>query len=93
VLFPLLLWRRWRAAPLGPLFRRALFGGAIAYISFSGVFLATRLDKVGEAAALREASVVFGAVLAWAFLGEKIGWARAGCMVLSALGAVLVEVG
>lgn len=93
VLFPTLLWRRWRGAPLRPLFLRALVGAPIAYVSFSAVFLATRLDKVGEAAALRETSVVFGAVMAWAILGERIGWGRALCMVLIALGAVLVEVG
>lgn len=93
VLFPVLLWRRWIGAPLRPLFTRALLGGVIAYVSFSAVFLATLLDKVGEAAALRETSVVFGAVMAWAILGERIGWARAFCMMLIAAGAVFVEVG
>lgn len=95
VLFPLLLWRRWQNA--GPilvsLFRRGLLGAVIAYLSFSGVFLATRLDKVGEAAALRETSVVFGAIMGWLILGERIGPFRAALMVVIAGGAVLVEFG
>ncbi|MEM7213402.1 MAG: DMT family transporter [Pseudomonadota bacterium] len=95
VLFPLLLWRRWlQAGPiLGSLFRRGLLGACIAYFSFGGVFLATRLDKVGEAAALRETSVVFGAIMGWLFLGEKIGPVRAALMGVIAGGAVLVEFG
>lgn len=94
LLFPLLLWPRWRQAEdLGPIFRRGFVGALIAYVSFGGVFLATRLDKVGEAAALRETSVIFAAVFGWLFLGEKIGPVRAGLMVLIAAGAVLVEFG
>lgn len=95
VLFPPLLWRRWLAASseLGPLFQRGMIGAVIAYLSFGGIFLATRLDKVGEAAALRETSVVFGAILGWLILGERIGPVRAGLMVVIASGAILVEFG
>lgn len=95
VLFPPLLWRRWRAAgpELGPLFLRGALGAVIAYLSFGGIFLATRLDQVGEAAALRETSVIFGAIMGWLILGERIGPVRAGFMVAIAAGAVLVEVG
>ncbi|MEM1300588.1 MAG: DMT family transporter [Pseudomonadota bacterium] len=94
VLFAPLLGRRWRRAEdLRGLFRRGLFGAVIAWISFGSVFLATRLDKVGEAAALRETSVIFGALMGWFFLGEKIGPLRSLILVLIALGAVLVEFG
>lgn len=95
VLFPALLWNRWRTAgpALRPLFIRGLFGAVIAYISFGSIFLATRLDKVGEAAALRETSVIFAALLGWLLLGEKIGPVRVGLMILIAGGAVLVEFG
>ena len=95
VLFPALLWRRWRTAGpvLKPLFLRGFVGAFIAYISFSAVFLATRLDKVGEAAALRETSVIFAALIGWLVLGEKIGPFRSFCMILIALGAILVEFG
>ncbi|MEM9060959.1 MAG: DMT family transporter [Pseudomonadota bacterium] len=94
VLFPLLIWRRWlQVEDMAGLFKRGLFGSVIAYFSFGGVFLATRLDKVGEAAALRETSVVFGAIMGWLILGERIGPVRAGLMVVIAAGAALVEFG
>jgi drug/metabolite transporter (DMT)-like permease len=78
---------------LGPLFRRGLVGGLVAYLSFGSVMLATRIDKVGQAAVLRETSVVFAALIGWAFLGERVGWLRAGLVILIALGAVVVEFG
>lgn len=95
--FPLIAaWRYARMlsppAP-GPLLRRGLAGALIAYVSFGAVMLATRLDKVGQAAVLRETSVVFAAVIGWAFLGERVGWLRAGLVVAIAAGAVVVEFG
>ena len=94
LLFPLLLWRRWQAArETRRLFLRGIAGAMVAYVSFGSVFLATRLDKVGEAAALRETSVIFAALIGWLILGERIGRARAMLMIVIALGAVLVEFG
>ena len=55
--------------------------------------LATRLDKVGEAAVLRETSTVFAALIGWFILGEKVGPRRLILMALVALGAVIVETG
>ena len=55
--------------------------------------LATRLDKVGEAAVLRETSVVFAALIAFLFWGERVGPRRLSLMALIALGAVVVELG
>jgi drug/metabolite transporter (DMT)-like permease len=55
--------------------------------------LATRLDKVGEAAILRETSVVFAALIGWLVLKEKVGPRRIMLMWLIALGAVIVELG
>ncbi len=55
--------------------------------------LATRLDKVGEAAVLRETSTIFAAFIGWIFLKEKVGPKRVGLMALIALGAVIVEFG
>jgi drug/metabolite transporter (DMT)-like permease len=77
----------------GPLLRRGLAGALIALVSFGAVMLATRLDKVGEAAVLRETSVVFAALIGWAFLGERVGWLRAALVVTIAAGAVVVEFG
>ncbi|MEM7745531.1 MAG: DMT family transporter [Pseudomonadota bacterium] len=92
--FPPFLWRRWRQAQdLGRLFRRGLIGALIAWVSFGAVFLATRLDKVGEAAVLRETSVVFAAIIGWLFLRERIGPVRAALMGVIAAGAVFVEFG
>ena len=55
LLFPLLLWRPLREHPdRAGLFRRGIVGALIAWVSFGSILLATRLDKVGEAAALRE---------------------------------------
>jgi drug/metabolite transporter (DMT)-like permease len=95
--FPVLATIRYRRMPappvLGPLIWRGLFGALIAWISFGGVLMATRLDKVGEAAVLRETSVVFAALIGWFILGEKVGPRRLFLMTLVALGAIIVETG
>ncbi|MEM9779916.1 MAG: EamA family transporter, partial [Pseudomonadota bacterium] len=67
--FPILAWRRWqrmtdRPSPR-PLLARGFLAALIAYVSFGSVMMATRLDKVGEAAVLRETSTVFAAIIGW----------------------------
>ncbi len=95
--FPILATWRYRRMTdrptLTPLMLRGIAGAFIAWISFGGVMLATRLDKVGEAAVLRETSTVFAALIGWLVLGEKVGPRRAILMCLIALGAVIVEIG
>ncbi len=95
--FPLLArWRYLRAQhqpALGPLVWRGFVGAIVAWISFGGVLLATRLDKVGEAAVLRETSVVFAALIGWFIMGEKVGPRRLFLICLVALGAIIVEMG
>jgi len=95
--FPLVAaWRYARMADppaLGPLLRRGVAGGLVAFVSFGAVMLATRLDKVGQAAVLRETSVVFAALIGWAFLHERVGPLRAALVALIALGAIVVEFG
>ena len=73
------------------LFWRGPIGGVLAIASFGSILLATRLDKVGEAAILRETSVIFAALMGWLFLKEKVGAYRLILMSLIVLGAVLVE--
>ncbi|QFU07471.1 EamA-like transporter family protein [Rhodobacteraceae bacterium THAF1] len=71
--------------------RRGITGGLVALGSFGSIMMATRLDKVGEAAVLRETSTVFAALIGWIMLGEKVGPRRLVLMALIALGAVIVE--
>lgn len=73
--------------------RLGLSGAFIAFFSFGAIMLATRLDKVGEAAVLRETSTVFAALIAWLVLKEGIGPRRLALMALIAAGAVIVEFG
>ena len=94
---PAIAFLRWRnmsdpPAP-GPLMARGLLGALVAFLSFGSVMMATRLDKVGEAAVLRETSTVFAALIGWIVLGEKVGPRRLALMALIAAGAVIVEVG
>jgi drug/metabolite transporter (DMT)-like permease len=97
LIFPWIAFARYRAMPnppeIGPLLRRGIVGGLVAYVSFGSVMLATRIDQVGQAAVLRETSVVFAALIGWMFLGERIGRLRAALVVVIALGAVVVEFG
>ncbi|MEM7469881.1 MAG: EamA family transporter [Pseudomonadota bacterium] len=86
------LWVRNPNRPaLGPLMARGVLGGFIAFFSFGSIMVATRLDKVGEAAVLRETSTVFAALIGWLVLGEKVGPRRLVLMALIAAGAVVVE--
>ena len=95
--FPGIAWVRYRrmANPpaLRPLLMKGAIGAWVAFGSFGSVMLATRLDKVGEAAVLRETSTVFAALIGWLVLGETVGPRRMALMALIALGAVIVELG
>lgn len=94
IFIPLITHRHWRritAAQAWPLLRLGVFGAFVAYFSFGAVMLATRIDRVGEAAALRETSTVFAALIGWLVLGEKVGGARVALMALIACGAVALE--
>ncbi len=94
---PVLAWRRWLSMAerptLGPLIGRGFAGGLIAFASFGSIMVATRLDKVGQAAVLRETSTVFAALIGWLVLKETVGPRRVALMGLIALGAVIVEMG
>ena len=79
--------------PFAPLAKLGIQGALAAYMSFGGILLATRLDKVGEAAVLRETSVVFSALIGWFMLGETTGPRRIALITLIAIGAVIVEMG
>jgi drug/metabolite transporter (DMT)-like permease len=70
---------------------RGPIGGLLAIVSFGSILMATRLDKVGEAAVLRETSTIFAALIGWFFLKETVGPRRVVLMALIVLGAVIVE--
>jgi len=97
MVFPVIGFVKWRAMEsppsVRPLMARGFIGAIIAYLSFGSILMATRLDKVGEAAVLRETSTVFAALIGWLFLKEAVGPVRALLMGLIAAGAVLVEFG
>lgn len=94
---PLLVALRMRhklsGVALRPLLTRGFLGAIVAVFSFGSIMLATRLDKVGEAAILRETSTVFAAVIGWLILRETVGPRRIALMSLIAAGAVIVELG
>ena len=93
--FPVIAWRSYRRMEVppavGPLMARGLIGGLVAFGSFGAVMMATRLDQVGEAAVLRETSILFAAAIGWLVMGERIGPRRLALMGLIAAGAVIVE--
>ncbi len=94
IFIPVVTWRRWSVLAgeeVPPLVKRGLLGAFVAYFSFGAIMLATRLDKVGEAAVLRETSTVFAALIGWLVLGEKVGPLRTALMAMIAAGAVLME--
>jgi drug/metabolite transporter (DMT)-like permease len=97
LVFPWIAAARWLgmddAPALPALLARGVAGGLVAYVSFGSIMLATRIDKVGQAAVLRETSVVFAALIGWAFLGERVGALRAALVVLIGLGAIVMEFG
>ncbi|MFN4172435.1 MAG: EamA family transporter [Pseudorhodobacter sp.] len=94
IFMPLVMRRRLLSlsrAELVPLWKRGVLGAIVAYFSFGGIMLATRIDKVGEAAVLRETSTVFAALIGWLVLKERVTRAQLALMTLIALGAVIVE--
>ena len=89
-----LRWKNMKHRPaVGPLMLRGYIGGLVAFASFGSIMLATRLDKVGEAAVMRETSTVFAAMIGWLVLKETVGPRRIALMALIAAGAVVVEMG
>jgi len=95
VFMPVVNARRLLALPgpeLRALLRKGLLGALVAFASFGGIMLATRLGPVGQAAVLRETSTVFSALIGWLMLGERTGPVRVALLVLIAAGAILVQV-
>lgn len=63
-----------------------LIAGALSIVTYGLALWAYRLGDVPRLAALRESSILFGVLIAWLFLNEKIGKPRL-------MGAALIAVG
>ena len=96
VFVPVITWARWRDLPverIAPLAMRGIIGALVAFGSFGAILIATRIDHMGEVAAMRETSVVFAALIGGPILGEKVGVLRGGLIGLIGFGAVVMEAG
>lgn len=72
--------------------RRYAVGGVFATVAYSMVLAAGRLAPAGYVAALREFSVVLGALGGWLLLHERMGRARVCSACVVAAGLVLLVV-
>lgn len=70
--------------------RRYALGGALTTVAYSMVLAAGRLAPAGYVAALREFSVVLGALGGWLVLHERLGRHRVYSSVVVAAGLVLL---
>jgi drug/metabolite transporter (DMT)-like permease len=64
--------------------------GAFTVLTYMLVLIAYSQGHVSYAGALREVSVVFGAIMGWRFLGEKMGAVRIAGAVVIAAGIVII---
>jgi drug/metabolite transporter (DMT)-like permease len=71
---------------------RYVVGGACTTLAYSMVLAAGRLAPVGYVAALREFSVVLGALAGWLLLRERLGRPRVYASVVVAAGLALLVV-
>ena len=71
--------------------RRGLFAGALAAVGYGAVVWAMTVAPIAMVAALRETSVLFGALLATLVLGEPLGRRRIPSAIAIAVGAVAIE--
>lgn len=88
-------WRRgaqlWKDAAVAPL--RGLAIGIISFAGYGLVLWAQTLAPIAQVTALRETSVVFGALIAFLFLGETLGPRRWIGALIVAAGAGLIAFG
>ena len=76
------IWRGSRA-PL-------VWSGLLALAAYLLVLVAMRLTQVSYVAALRESSVILGAILGWRVLGDPFGGQRVSASALVAVGLILL---
>ena len=69
-----------------------LIAGALSLVTYGLALWAYRLGDVPRLAALRESSILFGVLIAWLFLKEKVGKPRLAGAALIAVGAAALLV-
>lgn len=86
-----------RRGRLGPAVRESagagITGGVISLTAYSIVLWAQTSGALAPIAALRETSIVFGALIGAVFLGEKLGSRRAIASAVVLVGVVLISLG
>ena len=90
-LFALLRRRPDRRTPTRPVLAAGLGGGVVSLVAYGLVLIAQTSGATAAVAALRETSIVFGAVIGTVFLGERFGVRRVIAAAVVALGIVLVD--
>jgi drug/metabolite transporter (DMT)-like permease len=93
VLGPFVMWRRGTAAiaeALSREWRSHLLAGAASVAAYGLVLAAARVSPLGLVSALRETSVLFGALGGWLILKERMGLSRLRGAVLIATGVVVL---
>jgi drug/metabolite transporter (DMT)-like permease len=73
--------------------KRTAFAGIITVVTYGLVLLAVRHAAVGYVAALRESSVLVGALVGWRLLGEQRGRVRLGAAGVIVTGLVMLVIG
>jgi drug/metabolite transporter (DMT)-like permease len=89
-LIALLRGRSLRSRPL-PVLAAGLGGGLVSLAAYGLVLVAQTSGATAAVAALRETSIVIGAVIGAVFLGERFGAGRVAAAVVVAVGIVLVD--
>jgi drug/metabolite transporter (DMT)-like permease len=91
---PVIAWSR-RRRQFRALVRRHLapgvVGGTISFGAYAIVLWAQTSGKLAPVAALRESSIVFGALIGALFLGERLGWQRGALAAVVLVGVALLS--
>lgn len=92
---PLLAFFKERAAlvqAIGSHWRVGALGGVFYLASYGLVLFALSLDAVAKVSALRETSVIIGAIIAALFFHERFGWRRMLSAFVIVCGIILIKV-
>jgi drug/metabolite transporter (DMT)-like permease len=93
--WPVVLWRRGLAGIVASVridWWKQLLGGTASALAYILVLVAARISPLGLVSAVRETSVVFGALAGWLLLRERLGGQRMIAATSIAVGLVVVGV-